>query len=80
MKIETVEFESGDVRVTFDTGEPLNVPLDFFPELAAATPRQRAGWSLIGRGIGIHWESLDVDISVENFLAAHSRARLVQYA
>ena len=80
MKIGTVEFQSGDIRVTFDTGETLNVPLDFFPELAAATPRQRAGWSLIGRGIGIHWESLDVDISVENFLAAHSRARLVQYA
>jgi hypothetical protein len=80
MKLETVEFESGDIRVTFDTGETLNVPLDFFPELAAASPKQRAGWTLIGRGIGIHWEALDVDISVENFLAAHSRARRVHYA
>jgi len=80
MKIVTLKFESGDIRVVFDTGEKLTVPLDFFPDLAAATAEQRAGWVLIGRGIGVHWEALDVDISVENFLAAHSRARLVHYA
>ena len=80
MKIKTVEFESGDIRVAFDNGEILTVPLDFFPELADASPEQRAGWALIGRGIGIHWESLDADTSVENFLAAHSRARLIHYA
>ena len=80
MKIKNVEFESGDIRVTFDTSETMRVPLDFFPELAAANPTQRARWSLIGRGIGVHWETLDVDISIENVLAAHSRAHLVQYA
>jgi len=80
MKIRTVKFESGDIRVDFDNGETLTVPLDFFPELADASPDQRSGWALIGRGIGVHWESLDMDISVENFLAAHSRARLVHYA
>ena len=79
---ETVllEFESGDIRVAFHNGEMLTVPLAFFPELADANPDQRADWALIGRGIGVHWESLDVDISVENFLAAHSRARLLHYA
>jgi hypothetical protein len=80
MKIRSVDFASGDIRVTFDSGEILTVPLDFFPELANASPDQRAGWALIGRGIGVHWEALDADISVENFLAAHSRARLVHYA
>lgn len=80
MKIRTVAFKAGDIRVTFDTDETVTVPLDFFPELAAATPGQRAGWSLIGRGIGIHWEALDMDVSVENFLAVRSRTRLLHYA
>ena len=80
MKIATLKFEAGDIRVVFDTGEVLSVPLDLFPELAKAGVDQRAGWTLIGRGIGVHWESPDLDISVENFLAAHSRAHLLQYA
>ena len=66
--------------MAFDTGEVLVVPLDFFSELAAATAAQRKGWRLIGRGAGVHWPSIDADISVENFLAARSRARLAQYA
>jgi hypothetical protein len=31
--------------------------------------RERARWRLIGRGVGIHWPSLDEDISVEGLLA-----------
>jgi len=80
MKIATLDIESGDIRVTFDTGDRLTVPLDFFPELTEASPLQRTDWTLIGRGIGVHWKALDLDISVENFLAAHSRAQLVHYA
>jgi hypothetical protein len=34
-----------------------------------ATETQRNNWRLIGRGIGIHWEDLDEDISVAGLLA-----------
>jgi hypothetical protein len=77
MKIATLDIEPGDIRVTFDTGDSLTVPLDFFPELAAASHVHRTHWTLIGRGIGVHWKALDLDISIENFLAAHSRAQLI---
>jgi hypothetical protein len=80
VKIQSVAFEDDEIRVSFDTGETVGVPLDFFADLAAATPAQRAKWSLIGSGIGVHWPAIDADISVENFLAASSRARLTQYA
>ena len=33
-----------------------------------ATPEQRERWHLIGRGVGIHWEELDEDISVAGLL------------
>jgi hypothetical protein len=32
---------------------------------------QRQDWRLIGRGIGIHWEEIDEDISVESLLAVN---------
>jgi Protein of unknown function (DUF2442) len=34
-----------------------------------ATPKERSNWRLIGKGEGIHWDSLDEDISVEGLLA-----------
>lgn len=35
-----------------------------------ATPAQRAKWRLIGRGVGIHWDDIDEDISVKRLLAS----------
>jgi hypothetical protein len=35
-----------------------------------ATPAQRTDWRLIGRGVGIHWESIDEDISVRSLLVS----------
>jgi hypothetical protein len=42
--------------------------LGWFPLLQRATKAQRANWRLIGGGIGIHWEEIDEDISVEALL------------
>ncbi|MFO0698375.1 MAG: DUF2442 domain-containing protein [Nitrospira sp.] len=60
-----------EVRLTVDLsdGRSLSVPLAWFPRLVHATPVERRGWRLIGRGHGIHWEKLDEYISVEDLLA-----------
>jgi hypothetical protein len=50
-------------------GREVSVPLEWFPRLRDATPGQRANWRLIGGGVGIHWEDVDEDISVESLLA-----------
>ncbi|MCX5670869.1 MAG: DUF2442 domain-containing protein, partial [Planctomycetota bacterium] len=39
------------------------------PRLHRATAAQRNRWRLIGRGVGIHWEDLDEDLSVEGVMA-----------
>lgn len=49
-------------------GRTIIVPLSWFPRLAAASPRARADWRLIGAGEGIHWNELDEDLSVEGLL------------
>ena len=44
------------------------MPLHWFPRLESAAPADRKAWDLIGGGLGIHWVSLDEDISVESLL------------
>ncbi len=56
------------LRVVLADGREISAPLVWFPRLQKATPEQRKGWRLIGGGIGIHWEAVDEDISVESLL------------
>jgi hypothetical protein len=41
---------------------------------------EREQWQLIGRGLGVHWEPMDEDFSVENVLLAYSRSKKEEYA
>lgn len=56
------------LRVVLADGREISVPLVWFPRLQKATPEERGEWRLIGGGVGIHWESVDEDISVESLL------------
>ena len=63
---------ASDVRVDDDRlvvvltdGRELTVPLEWFPRLRDAKAAQRSNWRLIGGGLGIRWDELDEDISVE---------------
>lgn len=64
-----VAFTDDELTVTLADGRRVSAPLEWFPRLLKATPAQRAKWSLIGKGIGIHWPEVDEDISVRSLLA-----------
>ncbi len=64
-----VAFTEDKIIVSLMDGRRVSAPLEWFPRLLRATPAQRANWSLIGRGVGIHWEDVDEDISVRSLLA-----------
>ena len=66
--VVNVSFMADMLRVVLADGREFSVPLAWFPRLKKATGKQRKNWSLIGGGVGIHWESLDEDISVESLL------------
>ena len=59
------------LRVVLADGREVSAPIEWFPRLRDATETQRKDWRLIGRGIGIHWEEIDEDISVESLLAVN---------
>lgn len=56
------------LHVTLADGREISVPLDWYPRLQDATPKDRNNWQLIGGGLGIHWEDLDEDVTVESLL------------
>lgn len=64
-----VSFTDNELVVTLADARRVSAPLEWFPRLLAATPAQRANWRLIGRGVGIHWQDVDEDISVRSLLA-----------
>jgi hypothetical protein len=64
-----VSFTDDEIIVDLVDGRRVSAPLEWFPRLLNATPAQRANWNLIGRGVGIHWEDVDEDVSVKSLLA-----------
>jgi len=63
-----VWFDSVMMHIRLLDGREISVPLEWFPKLRDATEAERKKWRLIGKGIGIHWEELDEDISVDALL------------
>jgi len=61
-------FDSEMMHVRLLDGREISIPLEWFPKLREATNEQRMKWRLIGKGIGIHWEELDEDISIAALL------------
>ena len=64
-----VDITDDSLDVTLVDGRRVNAPLEWFPRLRNASPKQRLNWRFIGPGIGIHWEEIDEDISVRSLLA-----------
>jgi hypothetical protein len=63
-----VYFDDKRIHVRLSDGREISAPLEWFPRLSHATNEQRQHWELIGRGVGIHWEEIDEDISVAGLL------------
>jgi len=68
-RVVNVSVTDDTLTVELSDGRTVSVPTAWYPRLVHATAEERQNWRLIGNGHGIHWESLDEDISVENLLA-----------
>jgi len=65
-----VRFTADALIVALSDGREISAPLEWFPRLRDATPKQRKNWRLIAKGVGIHWEDVDEDIAVSTLLSA----------
>jgi Protein of unknown function (DUF2442) len=62
-----VRFDDSSMWVDLSDGRVIAVPVAWFPRLMNANSEQRAQVEFSPRGL--HWESLDEDISVDGLLA-----------
>jgi hypothetical protein len=66
---QSVSFNEDLMHVALTDGRIVSVPLAWFPRLADATPEQRIQVEIGSGGRNLHWETLDEDLTVANFLA-----------
>ena len=67
-RAQAVDFGVDTLIVHLEDGRSISAPLEWFPRLRDASDGDRRHWRLIGRGVGIHWEALDEDLSVRGLL------------
>ncbi len=65
---QEVWFDADNLWVLLTDGRQIAVPLAYFPRLLNTSRDDLNDFIVSGGGIGIHWENLDEDISVEGLL------------
>lgn len=67
-RVKDVRVSTDALSVDLQDGRTITVPLDWYPRLLHATPRQRSNWQVCGGGYGIHWPDIDEHLSTEGLL------------
>jgi len=65
LKVTHVSSTADTLRVDFDDGRSVSLPLMWFPRLFRATQAQRDNYELMGKGFGVHWPEVDEDLSAK---------------
>lgn len=80
MNTLTVKFDDHAIDLSFTKtslhfvladGREISALLEWFPRLREANDAERKNWRFIGNGIGVHWLSIDEDISVSTLMRSH---------
>jgi len=66
--IKSVGFAEDKMFIELNTSRVLTVPYSYTQKLQNATNKERKNYRLIAGGIGIHFEDIDEDISVEGII------------
>jgi hypothetical protein len=63
-----LRFRGDRIVVDLADGRTISTPLDFYPTLRNATPRQRARWDFMALGTGVEWPEFDLQLPVAGFV------------
>lgn len=58
------------LRIELANGAALTLPVKLIPSLKRAAARDVRAVEILGRGGGLHWEGLDLDLSVPGLLSS----------
>lgn len=65
---KSVAFVGETLRVDLTDGRRVFVPLEFYPTLLVASPRERRDWNIIG-GVAVNGNQLDFQLSADGIVA-----------
>lgn len=71
-----LRFAKGKLWIVLADGRELGCPLSAFPRLASAKSIDLETWEWIGGGTGIHWPTLDEDLSVAGLMCGTPSAKV----
>jgi Protein of unknown function (DUF2442) len=71
---KSVTFDEHAMAVLLTDGRIISLPLIWFPRLQTASPEARTQYAIGTGGRSVHWEALDEDLSVAQFLAGADSA------
>jgi hypothetical protein len=58
------------LRIELTNGAAITIPVKLIPALKGASPSEVRSVEVLGRGGGLHWEALDVDLSVPGLVSS----------
>jgi hypothetical protein len=58
------------LRIELTNGAAITLPVKLIPALKGASPSEVRSVEVLGRGGGLHWEALDVDLSVPGLVSS----------
>ena len=58
------------LQIALTNGAAISLPVNLIPSLRYAAPRHIRTVEILGRGSGLHWEGLDLDLSVPGLLTS----------
>jgi hypothetical protein len=58
------------LHIEFTNGAAITLPVKLIPNLKRATPEDVRAVEILGRGSGLHFERLDVDLSIPGFISS----------
>jgi len=66
-----VSFTQTSLHFVLADGREISAPLEWFPRLRDAKVIDRKNWRFIGNGIGVHWPTIDEDISIKTLMGGN---------
>src|SRR6516162_5968942 len=66
----TYHAKDNTLRIELTNGAAISVPVKLIPALKGASPSEVRLVEVLGRGGGLHWEALDVDLSVPGLVSS----------
>jgi len=66
----TYQARDNTLRIELTNGAEITIPVKLIPALKGASQSEVRAVEVLGRGGGLHWEALDVDLSVPGLVSS----------